>query len=101
MDFQQHYTQLKLEIDHRLQEIVMRHEGDLLFPPLQHVIEGGGKRIRGILAMLAAEAVGGNAGAALNAAVAVEMLHSFTLVHDDIMDRADTRRGRPTVHKQW
>jgi geranylgeranyl diphosphate synthase type II len=65
------------------------------------VLDGGGKRVRSALLILSCEAVGGTAAHALNAAAAVEILHNFTLVHDDIMDNADARRGRPTVHKKW
>lgn len=67
----------------------------------RYVMRGGGKRIRSTLVILSCEAVGGAAAQALDAAVAVEMMHNFTLVHDDIMDNADARRGRPTVHKKW
>jgi geranylgeranyl diphosphate synthase type II len=67
----------------------------------RYVIDGGGKRIRSTLVMLSCQAVGGKATQALDAAVAVELMHNFTLVHDDIMDRADARRGRPTVHQRW
>lgn len=72
-----------------------------LYEPIRYVLEGGGKRIRPVLVILSCQAVGGAAAAATNAAVAVELLHNFTLVHDDIMDNDDTRRGRPTVHKKW
>ena len=72
-----------------------------LYDPIRHVLEAGGKRIRPVVTLLACEAVGGRAAEALNAAVAVEMLHTFTLVHDDIMDDADTRRGRATIHSKW
>lgn len=54
-----------------------------------------------MLVVLSCEVVGGNPQHALDAAVAVEILHNFTLVHDDVMDHADVRRGKPTVHKQW
>ncbi len=72
-----------------------------LFDPLNYIMSCGGKRIRPILVMLSCEAFGGNAEIALDAAIAVEILHNFTLVHDDIMDNADTRRGKVTIHKKW
>jgi len=62
---------------------------------------GCGKRVRAAVCMLACEAVGGEASAAAPAAAAVELLHSFTLLHDDIMDRDDTRRGRRAVWCLW
>ena len=63
--------------------------------------EAGGKRLRPIIAMLACEAAGGQPEDAIPVALAVELVHSFSLVHDDIMDRDDLRRGRPTVHRKW
>lgn len=72
-----------------------------LYDALRYVISGGGKRIRPVLLMLATEAFGGDVEDSLDAAIAVEILHNFTLVHDDIMDNASTRRGRPTVHTKY
>jgi geranylgeranyl diphosphate synthase type I len=61
----------------------------------------GGKRIRPIITMLSCSAVGGNANDALQAATAIELLHTSSLVHDDIMDGAEVRRGVPTIHKRF
>ncbi|MFT4605575.1 MAG: geranylgeranyl diphosphate synthase type II [Rhodothermales bacterium] len=72
-----------------------------LYGPAQYVLEGGGKRLRPLLVLLAAEMHGGSVETALPAGVSVEVFHNFTLVHDDIMDNADTRRGRETVHLRW
>lgn len=63
--------------------------------------DAGGKRLRPLMALLACEAAGGTPRDALPVALAVELVHNFSLVHDDIMDRDDTRRGRPTVHRRW
>ena len=60
-----------------------------------------GKRLRPVLLLLTAEAFGVTAERAMPAALAVEVFHNFTLVHDDIMDNASARRGNPTVHKRW
>lgn len=68
---------------------------------LLHVVSAGGKRIRPALLLTACEAVGGDPQKSLSAAASVELLHSFTLVHDDIMDDDLTRRGKPTVHAIW
>lgn len=84
-----------------LAELCAAQEPRLLYEPMRYLIDSGGKRIRPLLVLLSAEAVGGDAAVAVPAAVAVELLHTFTLVHDDIMDHDDTRRGRPTVHVQW
>ncbi len=72
-----------------------------LYAPARYILEGKGKRIRPFLTLLASEAVCGSSENALNVALAVEILHNFTLIHDDIMDQAELRHGRSTVHKQW
>jgi geranylgeranyl diphosphate synthase type II len=72
-----------------------------LYGPLNYIMKGGGKRIRPLLMILSCEAFGGTFKDSVDAAVAIEILHNFTLVHDDIMDNADTRRGKQTIHKKW
>ncbi|OGU67460.1 MAG: geranylgeranyl pyrophosphate synthase [Ignavibacteria bacterium RBG_16_36_9] len=72
-----------------------------LYEPGSYILNSGGKRLRPLLVLLSAKAVGGKINDAYNAAAAVEMLHNFTLVHDDIMDNADKRRGRLTLHKKY
>jgi geranylgeranyl diphosphate synthase type II len=101
MDFKQHYLDYKSLVDERLQSFVAERQPGPLHEPTAYVLSGGGKRIRAVLVMLAAEAVGGDGAAALGTGIGVEILHNFTLVHDDIMDRAGTRRGRETVHTRW
>ena len=68
--------------------------------PMRYALDGGGKRIRPVLCLATAEAAGGRAEDALPAAVAVELVHTFSLVHDDLpsMDDDDERRGRPSAH---
>jgi geranylgeranyl diphosphate synthase type II len=101
MDFQQHYLTYKNLVDRRLSEVCTGRRPESLYEPTRYLLGGGGKRIRAVLVMLASEAVGGDGGEALDAGAAVEIMHNFTLVHDDIMDCAATRRGRPTVHTRW
>ena len=72
-----------------------------LYEPASYIMQLDGKRIRPVLALLAADAVGGSFKNALPAALAVEVFHNFSLVHDDIMDDAPLRRGRATVHEKW
>ncbi len=72
-----------------------------LYDPMRYILELGGKRIRPVLALIAADAVGGDVKKALPAALAVEVFHNFSLVHDDIMDEAPLRRGKATVHEKW
>ena len=84
-----------------LAQIAMPKEPQLLYEPIIYSMSGGGKRIRPTLLMLTCEAFGGDAADALGAAAAVEMFHNFTLLHDDIMDNANVRRGKPSVFAQW
>ncbi len=91
---------LRTRIDRRLVE-VYPHGPRLLAEPINYVLKGGGKRLRPILTLITAEALGAQDDTALHAAVAVEILHNFTLVHDDVMDRDRTRHGQPTVHTRW
>jgi geranylgeranyl diphosphate synthase type I len=72
-----------------------------LYEAGRHLVDAGGKRLRPSMLLLAGEAAGGDAAAIVAAAVSIELIHNFTLIHDDIMDNADVRRGRPAVHKIW
>lgn len=99
--YDERYALLRSRIDERLASVITKHEPRSMYEPARYVLGSGGKRIRPVLVMLACEAVGGDADHAVDAGVAVEILHNFTLVHDDIMDNADQRRGRDTVHKKW
>ncbi len=71
-----------------------------LYEPAHYALEGG-KKIRPILVLMAAEAFGTDSHQALPAALAIETFHNFTLVHDDVMDRSPIRRSRQTVYKKW
>ncbi len=72
-----------------------------LYAPIEYALEGGGKRLRPTLALLACELCGGEAEQAVPVALALEVFHNFTLLHDDVMDHASVRRGRPSVNKQF
>lgn len=72
-----------------------------LYDPITYTMRLGGKRIRPTLCLLAAQLFGGDLEKAMNLAMAVEVFHNFTLVHDDIMDEAPIRRGMPSVHAKW
>ncbi|MEK9604249.1 MAG: polyprenyl synthetase family protein, partial [Flavobacteriaceae bacterium] len=72
-----------------------------LYLPIQYLLDLGGKRIRPFLTLMAAESFGATPKDALGAALSVEVFHNFTLMHDDIMDKALLRRGRDTVHQKW
>lgn len=72
-----------------------------LYEPITYTMDLGGKRLRPVLVLMACEAVGGDINRALTPAIGLEMFHNFTLLHDDVMDKADIRRGKPTVHVKW
>lgn len=72
-----------------------------LYDPFHYILGIGGKRLRPVLTLLASEAFGAKAEDAMNAALGIELLHNFSLIHDDIMDEAPLRRGRETVHEKW
>ncbi|WP_417935792.1 polyprenyl synthetase family protein [Flagellimonas allohymeniacidonis] len=72
-----------------------------LYEPIDYILNLGGKRLRPVLTLMACEVFGGKPEAALDAALAIEMFHNFSLVHDDIMDDAPLRRGKTTVHEKW
>ncbi|QOD59507.1 polyprenyl synthetase family protein [Polaribacter haliotis] len=72
-----------------------------LYEPIDYIIQLGGKRIRPVLTLMAADIFSSNYKKALPAALAVEVFHNFTLIHDDIMDDAPLRRGKVTVHEKW
>lgn len=88
-------------IEKRLQSLQLPQQPVGLYEPIAYTLEGGGKRLRPVLVLASCEAFGGTADDAINQALAIEMFHNFTLLHDDVMDSADMRRGRPTVHIRW
>ena len=72
-----------------------------LYEPIQYILNLGGKRIRSLLVLMSADLFGNKYKEAVSAALAIEIFHNFTLVHDDIMDSAELRRGSATVHNKW
>jgi geranylgeranyl diphosphate synthase type II len=72
-----------------------------LYTPIQYILEIGGKRLRPVLTILTCDLYDGNHQEAYDAALAIELFHNFTLIHDDIMDSAPIRRGKVTVHEKW
>ncbi len=88
-------------MDERLHSLVKQKSPKEVSDACRYVLSGGGKRVRATLVLLSCKAVGGNVRDAVDASAAVELMHNFTLVHDDIMDNAASRRGKPTVHTRW
>jgi geranylgeranyl diphosphate synthase type II len=72
-----------------------------LYEPMSYVLSGEGKRVRPTLVLIACGMFSNNVKKAVKPALAIELFHNFTLVHDDVMDHADMRRGKPSVHKKW
>ncbi len=84
-----------------LREKTISKEPVNLYDPINYILELGGKRLRPILSLITCDVFGGDHRKALDAAMAIEVFHNFSLVHDDIMDDAPLRRGKATVHKKW
>ena len=72
-----------------------------LYEPIAYILGLGGKRMRPVLTLMSVDVFNGEIKDALDAALAIEMFHNFSLVHDDIMDDAPLRRGKVTVHEKW
>lgn len=89
------------EFESFLSERVTPREPKNLYDPMIYIMSLGGKRVRPVLVLMAAEIFGGDHRKALNAALAMETFHNFSLIHDDIMDDAPLRRGKKTVHELW
>ncbi len=88
-------------INHELEETLSTISPPRLHESSNHLIKAGGKKIRPVLAILSCEAVGGKAEYAFKTAAAIELIHTFSLIHDDIMDKDDMRRGKSSVHFIW
>ncbi len=88
-------------IEQAIQALDWHREPYGLYEPIAYTLASGGKRLRPQLVLLGTELFGGKATEALPAALAIEVFHNFTLLHDDLMDKAPVRRGKPTVYKRW
>lgn len=88
-------------IDQELAALNLSNDPKELYDPIHYVLSNGGKRARPVLVMMACKLFTDDLEKSLPAALAVEIFHNFTLVHDDIMDEAPLRRGRQTVHEKW
>ena len=94
-------TELLAQLEDYLASIDLQREPRNLYAPISYVLSMGGKRVRPLLMLLAYQLYKEDFENVLPAAAAVEVYHNFTLLHDDLMDEADVRRGKPTVHKKW
>lgn len=82
-------------------DLVLPEQPEGLYAPIRYTLDCGGKRLRPVLVLATADAFGAGRDAVVMQAAGIEMFHNFTLLHDDVMDNADVRRNRPTVHRKW
>ena len=94
-------TQLLQKVNAHLDSLGYLHEPENLYQPVRYVLSMGGKRLRPVLMLMTYNLFRTDVDDILDPACAIEMYHNFTLLHDDLMDRADVRRGKPTVHRRW
>ena len=97
------HTTLQLQeiIEHSVNKLTYPHHPRNLYDPISYIMSLGGKRIRPVLVLMAAELFSNELEEPIHAAMAIETFHNFTLIHDDIMDNAPLRRGKQTVHERW
>ena len=94
-------SQLLDKINNRISEIQFVRSPQGLYEPVEYVLSLGGKRIRPVLMLMAYNLYREDVSSIYDPATGIEVYHNYTLLHDDVMDRADVRRGKPTVHKVW
>lgn len=97
----QSIASLTQRIDDYISNIEFNETPPTLFRPISYILSIGGKRIRPLLTLLAANMFTHELNRAMKPAIAIEIFHNFTLLHDDLMDKSDVRRGKPTVHQKW
>ncbi len=94
-------SQLSNLLEEELQKTALPSYPENLYQPIQYILQLPAKRLRPALTLLSCDLFKGNINDALPVAIAIEMFHNFTLIHDDIMDNAPIRRGNDTVHQKW
>lgn len=94
-------TELTEKINHAVENIQYNAEPKHLYDPIRYILSIGGKRIRPLLMLMGYNLYQEDVDAIMNNALALEAYHNFTLLHDDLMDKSDVRRGHLTVHKKW
>jgi len=100
-NFSDRFIKLKTEVDRQLAKIELPEMPGGLYQPMRYSLNARAKRLRPILVLIVGEGLGAGRQTLMPAALAVEILHTFTLVHDDIMDNDTVRRGQQTVHVRW
>ena len=94
-------SQLLDKINNHLSEIQITRTPEGLYEPIEYILSLGGKRIRPVLMLMAYNLYKEDVSSIYDPATGIEVYHNHTLLHDDLMDRSDMRRGKPTVHKVW
>lgn len=92
---------LSKRIDEAIRQIPFDLKPATLFDPIRYALSVGGKRIRPLLVLMATDLFGKELESSLGPAIGIEIFHNFTLLHDDLMDNSDIRRGKPTVHRKY
>lgn len=100
-DFQLYASRTKSQVESELAKVILRLSELNLHPQIRYAVLSEGKRLRPLLVILSAESVGGSRDGVMSLALAFELVHTATLVQDDIIDQDETRRGRVAVHKKW
>lgn len=95
------FETLLSEVNRKISDLEFESSAKNLYDPISYTLDLGGKRIRPVLTLMSNLMFGGTNEQAISAALAIEIFHNFTLLHDDVMDHAEIRRGKPTVHKKW
>lgn len=95
------FNQILNLVNQEIEHINWRRAPYGLYEPIGYILSLGGKRIRPAVTLMACNLYSDDVMQAIKPAIGLEIFHNFTLLHDDIMDRADVRRGKPTVHKKW
>lgn len=96
-----HSTESSKKIEQLIADFQLPMSPSNLYEPIKYILSLGGKRVRPVVAMQVSDCLGIDGKAAEALAFSIELFHNFTLVHDDIMDKAYTRRGHATVHTKW
>ncbi|MEZ4721588.1 MAG: polyprenyl synthetase family protein [Flavobacteriales bacterium] len=95
------YKEMLDRVELEIAELDLPNEPSRLYDPIRYIMSLGGKRVRPVLTLLGCELFNVSGEQAMQQALAVELFHNFTLIHDDVMDSAEVRRKLPTVHKKW
>ncbi len=95
------FNEILEKVEHEISQLSFEYPPKSLYDPIEYILSLGGKRIRPALALMACNLYKENIDNVINPALGVEVFHNFTLLHDDLMDKADKRRNKPTVHKVW